>query len=141
MTRHVASATAAERFSMVLLGAFGALALALATVGIYGVIAYSVAGRTRELGVRIALGARPGRVLALVFGQGFVIVGTGMAAGAVGAVAATRVLRGQLYGVSPADPVTLLAAIAVLTAAAAAATWLPASRAARIAPMEALRHD
>jgi predicted permease len=141
MTRHVATATAAERFSMVLLTAFGVLALALATVGIYGVIAYSVAGRTRELGLRIALGARAGRVLALVFGQGFVIVGIGMAAGAVGAVAVTRVLRVQLYEVSPADPVTLLAALLVLTAAAATAIWLPARRAARIAPMEALRHE
>jgi ABC-type antimicrobial peptide transport system permease subunit len=110
-------------------------------VGIYGVIAYSVAGRTRELGLRVALGARPGAVLALVFGQGFVIVGTGLAAGIVGAVAATRVLRAQLYEVTPADPVTLLAALAVLTAAAAAAIWLPARRAARIAPMEALRHE
>jgi ABC-type antimicrobial peptide transport system permease subunit len=126
---------------MVLLAAFGVLALALATVGIYGVIAYSVAGRTRELGLRVALGARPGAVLALVFGQGFVIVGTGLAAGIVGAVAATRVLRAQLYEVTPADPVTLLAALAVLTAAAAAAIWLPARRAARIAPMEALRHE
>jgi predicted permease len=141
MTRHVATATAAERFSMVLLAAFGVLALALATVGIYGVIAYSVAGRTRELGLRVALGARPGGVLALVFGQGFSIVGAGLAAGIVGAVAATRVLRAQLYEVTPADPVTLLAALAVLTAAAAAAIWLPARRAARIAPMEALRHE
>jgi len=141
MTRHVATATAAERFSMILLAAFGVLALALATVGIYGVIAYSVAGRTRELGLRIALGARPGGVLALVFGQGLVIVGTGLVAGAIGAVAVTRVLRAQLYEVSPADPVTLLAALTVLTAAAATAIWLPARRAARIAPMEALRHE
>jgi predicted permease len=141
MTRHVATATAAERFSMVLLTGFGVLALALATVGIYGVIAYSVAGRTRELGLRIALGARAGGVLALVFGQGFSIVGVGLAAGIVGAVAVTRVLRTQLYEVTPADPVTLLAALAVLSIAAAAAIWLPARRAARIAPMEALRHE
>jgi ABC-type antimicrobial peptide transport system permease subunit len=126
---------------MVLLAAFGVLALALATVGIYGVIAYSVAGRTRELGLRIALGARPGGVLRLVFGQGFTIVGAGLVTGAAGAVAATRVLRAQLYEVTPADPVTLLAALAVLTAAATAAIWLPARRAARIAPMEALRHE
>jgi predicted permease len=141
LARHVATATAAERFSMVLLAAFGALALILATVGIYGVIAYSVAGRTREMGLRLALGARPAGVLGLVFRQGFAIVAIGLAAGGAGAIAATRVLRTQLYEISPWDPPTLAAVIALLGGVAAVAIWLPARRAARVAPMEALRHE
>jgi predicted lysophospholipase L1 biosynthesis ABC-type transport system permease subunit len=138
---HVARATASERFSMVLLSVFGGLALALAAVGIYGIVAQSVAGRTREIGLRLALGARPAGVLGLVFRQGFAIAGVGLAAGAVGALAATRVLRTQLYGISPSDPGTLVGAVAVLGAVAAFAIWLPARRAARVAPMEALRHE
>jgi len=141
MSRHVATATAAERFSMVLLTAFGVLALVLAAVGIYGVIAYAVAGRTREIGVRMALGARPAGVLRLVFRQGFGMVGVGLAAGVVGALLGTRVLRAQLYGVAPGDPATLLIVLAILSGVAAAAIALPARRAARVAPMEALRHE
>jgi predicted permease len=141
MTRHVTRATAGERFSMVLLGAFGLLALVLAAVGVYGVIAHTVTGRTREIGVRLALGARPAGVLGLVFRQGFAIVGPGLAIGVVGAVAATRVLQTQLYEVSASDPGTLLSAAAVLGAVAAAAVWLPARRAARVHPMEALRYE
>jgi len=141
MTRHVTAALASERFSMVLLVAFGLLALTLVAVGIYGVIAYSVAGRTREIGVRLALGARPAGVLGLVFRQGFAIVAIGLAAGGAGALAATRVLRTQLYEISPSDPFTLAAVMALLGGVAALAIWLPARRAARIAPMEALRHE
>jgi predicted permease len=141
MTRHVARASAGERFSMVLLSAFGVLALILAAVGLYGVIAHTVAGRTREIGVRLALGARPAGVLGLVFRQGFAIVGPGLAIGVVGAVAATRVLQTQLYEVSASDPGTLLASAGVLGAVAAAAIWLPARRAARVHPMEALRYE
>jgi ABC-type antimicrobial peptide transport system permease subunit len=141
MSRHVRTATAAERFSMVLLAAFGMLALVLAAVGIYGVIAHSVAGRTREIGIRMALGARPRGVLGLVLRQGLGIVGAGLGAGLLGALAATRVLRAQLYGVTPDDPGTLLAVVALLATVAVAAIGLPARRAARIAPMEALRHD
>jgi ABC-type antimicrobial peptide transport system permease subunit len=141
LTRHVATATATERFSMILLAAFGALALALAAVGIYGVIAFSVAGRTREIGVRMALGARPRGVLGLVFRQGFGIVAVGLVAGTLGALIATRVLRTQLYGITPTDPVSLLLALVVLTGVAAAAIGIPARRAARVAPMEALRHE
>jgi predicted permease len=141
MTRHVAAATAAERFTMVLLAAFGALALVLAAVGIYGVIAHSVAGRTREIGIRMALGARPHRVLGLVMRQGLGIVTTGLGAGLLATLVATRVLRAQLYGVTPTDPVTLAAVVALLAGVAAAATALPARRAARTHPMEALRHE
>jgi len=141
MAEHVRVATASERFSMVLLAAFGALALALAAVGIYGVIAYSVAGRTREIGLRMALGARPGGVVGLIFRQGFGIVGVGLAVGTLGALLTTRVLRAQLYDVSPSDPATLSIALGVLVVVAAAATWIPARRGARVPPMEALRHE
>jgi len=141
MSRHVAAATAAERFSMVLLTAFGLLALMLAGVGIYGVIAYSVAGRTREIGVRMALGARPRRVLGLVFRQGLTIAGAGLGVGTLGALLATRALRAQLYDVSPTDPLTLVFVLLTLLVVAAAAVGLPARRAARTAPMEALRHE
>jgi predicted permease len=141
MSRHVAAAAATERFSMVLLSAFGLLALALAAVGVYGVIAYSVAGRTRELGVRMALGAHPRSVLGLVFRQGFGFVGPGLVGGALAALAATRVLGSQLYEVAPFDPPTLVAVLGVIGAVASAAIWLPARRATRIAPIEALRCD
>jgi ABC-type antimicrobial peptide transport system permease subunit len=137
----VVRAAATERFSMVLLTGFAGLALVLAGVGIYGVIAQSVAGRTREIGVRLALGARPAGVLGLVFRQGLTIAGAGLALGFAGALAATRVLRAQLFGITPSDPVTLAAAVVLLGAVAAAAVWLPARRAARVAPMEALRHE
>jgi predicted permease len=141
LSRHVARATAAERFSMVLLGAFGALALALAAVGTYGVTAFTVAGRTREIGVRVALGAHPRGVLGLVLRQGFRTVAVGLAAGATGALLATRVLRGQLYGVTPGDPVTLLVVLALMSGVAAIAIALPARRAVRIAPVEAMRRE
>jgi predicted permease len=141
LSRHVTRAAAAERFSMALLTAFAGLALALAGVGIYGVIAQSVAGRTREIGVRLALGARPGGVLGLVFRQGFAVAGLGLGIGVLGALATTRVLRAQLYRTSPSDPVALAGAVVLLGAAAALAVWLPARRAARVAPMEALRHE
>jgi len=141
MTRHVATATASERFSMFLLIAFGLLALALAGVGIYGVIAYSVAGRTREIGVRMALGARPRGVLGLVLRQGLRITGVGLGAGTLGALIATRALRAQLYDVSPTDPVTFAVVLATLGVVAAAAVWVPARRAASTPPMEALRHE
>jgi predicted permease len=141
LSRHVANATAAERFSMVLLTAFAGLALALAAVGIYGVISQSVAGRTREIGVRLALGARPGGVLGLVFRQGLAVAGIGLGLGVLGALVTTRVLGAQLYEVSASDPVTLAGAIGVLGGVAALAIWIPARRAARVAPMEALRHE
>jgi ABC-type antimicrobial peptide transport system permease subunit len=137
----VTRAAAGERFSMILLGAFALMALALAAVGIYGVIAHTVAGRTREIGVRLALGAGPKGVLRLVFRQSFAIVAPGLVVGVIGALAATRVLRSQLYEISASDPGSLLTAAAVLAAVAAAAIWLPARRAARVHPMEALRYE
>jgi len=120
---------------------FGAIALTLATVGIYGVIAYSAAQRTQEIGIRLALGATRRDVLQMVVGQGMKLVGAGVVLGLVGGFAITRILSGVLIGVSSTDPLTFLTATAVLTAVGFAATYLPARRATRIDPMNALRHE
>ena len=110
----VAGAMARQRFGMLLLLAFGGLALLLATVGVYGVMAYAVSQRTRELGIRLALGARPGSVRALVLGQGMVLAGLGIGLGLVGALALGRLLVGMLYGVQPTDPRVLAAVTPVM---------------------------
>jgi predicted permease len=120
---------------------FGALALALAAVGLYGVVAYAVAQRAGEFGVRTALGARGRDVAALVLGQGLRLVALGGAAGALGAVLVGRLLRAKLYGVGPLDPVSLGASAVALAAAALLASWLPARRAARVDPATALRAE
>jgi len=120
---------------------FGALALALAAVGLYGVVAYAGAQRTGEFGVRMALGARGRDVAALVLGQGLRTVTLGGAVGAFGAVAVGRLLRAKLYGVGPLDPVSLAVTAAVLAGAALLAGWLPARRASRVDPASALRAD
>jgi len=130
-----------ERFLFVLAAVFGVVALTLGALGIYGVLAYSVARRTREIGLRLALGARTADVARLVIREGGVITGIGLAAGLLGALALGRLLRGLLFDVAPLDPFTLVAAPLLLAAAALLACWLPARRAARIAPMEALRHE
>ncbi|HET7456056.1 MAG TPA: ABC transporter permease [Gemmatimonadaceae bacterium] len=139
MAARVADATASARFSTVLLTLFGVVALVLATIGTYGVIAYATAQRTQEIGVRMALGATAGDVTRLVVGQGIAIAAIGGALGLAGAFAATRVLRALLYGVGPSDPVTFVGITAVLAVAVLAANWIPARRAARIDPMVALR--
>ncbi|HEX9580281.1 MAG TPA: ABC transporter permease [Gemmatimonadales bacterium] len=141
MTDRTARATASERFSTVLLGVFGLLALALGAVGIYGVLSFSVAGRTRELGVRMAVGARSGDVLLLVVRDGLRYAIIGMAAGLVAAFFLVRLLRDQLYAVSPTDPLAFGAAVAVLGLAVVAACYVPAQRAARVDPMVALRSE
>jgi predicted permease len=130
-----------SRVGAILLGAFGLLALALAAIGLYGVIAYSVSRRTREIGVRMALGASAPRVLRQVLGQGFALVGAGVAAGGLLALIATRILANALYGVGAADPVTYLLAAGLLAAVAAAANLVPAIRAARVDPLTALRQN
>lgn len=128
------------RVGALLLGAFGLLALALASVGLYGVVAYSVSLRTREIGVRMALGASAPGILRLVVGQGLVLVGAGVIAGALLAIVAMRVLADALYGIGAADPVTYLLAATLLVAVALAANLAPAIRAARVDPLTALRH-
>jgi len=132
---------APERFVTGLLAAFAGVALALAAVGLYGVMAYAVGQRTREIGVRMALGARPREVLALVLGQGAALLAGGLVAGALAAWGLSRLLRGLLYGVEPTDPVTFAATAVLLAATALAACFFPARRAARVDPSVALRGE
>jgi putative ABC transport system permease protein len=139
MDEVVAAATAAPRFHLLLLGAFAGLALLLAALGIYGVMSYTVSRRTNEIGIRMALGARPADVRWLIVGQGMAVVLAGAAAGLVGALALTRLMSSLLYGVGASDPATFLAVSLVLGAVALAASYLPARRATRIDPLAALR--
>jgi predicted permease len=132
---------AARRFSLLLLGAFAAAALLLAVIGIYGVISYTVTQRTREFGIRMALGARPGDVRRLVVREGTTLALGGAALGIAGALAATRLLASLLYGVSTTDAATFLAVPLLLVAATLLASWVPARRATRTDPMIALRAD
>jgi ABC-type antimicrobial peptide transport system permease subunit len=124
-----------------LLGAFAALAVLLATIGLYGLIAYSVSQRTHELGVRVALGATRGAIVRLVLREGAWLVAGGAALGLAGALAATQVLVGLVKGTRPNDPLTFAAVTAVLLAAGLLASYLPARRAARVDPMIALRAE
>jgi len=136
-----ATSLAFQRFLMAVLGAFAALALALATVGLYGVIASLVAQRTREIGVRIALGAQARDVLQLVLRQGMLLCAIGVIIGLGAAGALTRLLVNQLYGVSPMDAVTLLGVTVLLVGVGLAACLVPARRASRVDPIVALRHE
>ncbi|MFI5230469.1 MAG: ADOP family duplicated permease [Gemmatimonadales bacterium] len=141
MDARAAGATAQARFRALLLALFAATALALAAVGIYGVMSLSVTSRWRELGIRAALGADRARMLRLVVGEGLSLVAVGAAIGLIGALAATRVLSAFLFGVSADDPVTYTLVTLLLVVAAALASWIPARRAARVEPVEALRAD
>ena len=137
----VSGSMAASRFSLIILGAFAAAALALASIGIYGVIAFAVGLRSREMGLRMALGASRANVLSLVVGQAMKNVALGLAVGLVGAVLLTRFLSSSLYGVEPTDATTLLLATIVLATVALGAVYWPARRATRVDPMLALRHE
>jgi len=141
MSGRSASATAQARFSAALLSLFAATALSLAVIGIYGVMSLMVSSRTREIGILIALGADQRRVRRSVVGEGLGLVAIGAAIGLVGALACTRVLQTLLFDLTPSDPVTYAGIIAVLGAAATAASWIPARRAARVDPVIALRAD
>ncbi|HET7038984.1 MAG TPA: ADOP family duplicated permease, partial [Gemmatimonadales bacterium] len=137
----LAGSLAQRRFTMLVLGGFAALALILAMVGVHGVLSYAVAQRTREIGIRVALGADARAVRALIVGQGAGLALAGLAVGLLGALAASRSLGALLYGVRPLDLVTFVGVTLALGAIALAATWLPARRAARIAPADALRQE
>jgi predicted permease len=141
MDEVVARATASPRFYLLLLGTFAAVALALAAVGIYGVMSYSVARRTNEIGIRMALGARPADVLRLVMGEAGWVAAAGGAAGLLVAALLTRLMAGLLYGVAATDPVTFAAVLTVLTMVALVATYVPARRAVRVDPLAALRTE
>jgi putative ABC transport system permease protein len=141
MDEMIASSLGDRKLSVVLLGMFSGLALVLASIGIYGVMAYTVAQRTREMGVRLALGAPRERVLQLVMRQGVVIALLGVAIGLAGALAVTRFLSSQLYDVTPTDPPTFTLVAAVLSLVAVAATLGPALRATRVDPVVALREE
>jgi len=141
MTARSAGATARPRFSATLLALFALTALALAVVGIYGVMSLMVSARTREIGIRIALGADSRRVQRLVVSEGMALVAIGGAIGLAGALLCTRLLRSLLFDMAPTDPPTYVAIVVLLSVTAAAASWLPARRASRVDPLEALRAD
>jgi len=132
---------AERRLTMILVAAFAALALALGAVGVYGVVAYTVARRTREIGVRMALGASARDVLAMVLREGGTLTGVGVALGVAGALASSRVLAGFLYGVTPTDAAVFVSVPAVLAIVALGACVVPALRAARVDPVTALRSE
>ncbi len=141
MEENIDDSLASQRLTMTLLGVFAGLALILASIGLYGVMALIVTQRTREMGIRFALGASRGDVLRLVLGQGAVLVGIGLATGLLGAFAASRALRSVLYEVGPLDPAALISALLALSLVALIACFLPARRASLVDPIEALRME
>lgn len=141
MEQRVSTSIAGPRFYAAVLGIFAAIALVLASVGIYGVLAYAVTQRTREIGIRMALGAGQGNVLKLILGQGLVLVVVGVVVGLGGAFALTRYLDSMLYGLTPLDPVTFGGMTLVLFLTALVACYVPARRATRVDPLIALRHE
>jgi ABC-type antimicrobial peptide transport system permease subunit len=139
MEQQVDESLAGRRFSTLLLGIFASVALALSTIGIYGVMAYLVNQGTRELGIRIALGASPGNILNLVVGQGMVLAFAGVAIGLAAAFPLTRLIRSLLFGVEAFDPITFAAISLLLVIIALLASYFPARRAARTDPLISLR--
>ena len=139
--QQIEAALQQERIFVTLTSGFGLLALALAAVGIYGVMAFLVAHRTNEIGIRIALGARPGQVRAMILQESTGMALAGIVAGLAAALTLTRVVKSMFYGIQPYDPITILGGVVVLIVVALAASWVPACRAASVQPMEALRRQ
>jgi ABC-type antimicrobial peptide transport system permease subunit len=137
----IADSMSASRFQTVLLGTFALLALLLAAVGLYGLTSYGVVQRTREFGVRLAVGARPAELVRLVMREGIGVAGTGLVLGIVGAAALTRLLTSELNGIGPLDPLTFGAVSLTLLVVASLACAVPASRTVRIDPVTTLRHE
>jgi len=135
------ASTGRPRLYAVMTGVFGAVALMLAVVGIFGVVSYVAAQRTREIGVRMALGAQRREILGLVIGQGMRPIAAGICAGIVGAVALTRFIGTLLFGVEPLDPLTFGVVIALLMAVGLVACWIPGRRATQVDPLTALRAE
>jgi len=128
-------------FTLVMLGIAGSMALLLGAVGLYGVIAYSVSQRTREIGIRIALGAQQNNVMRLILGEGMLVILIGLAIGLAGSLALTRFISSLLFGVTATDPLTFAGVAVLLAVVALAACYIPARRATRVDPMVALRYE
>ncbi|HET6935317.1 MAG TPA: FtsX-like permease family protein, partial [Candidatus Angelobacter sp.] len=141
MEKTVANSISSKRFTMALLAIFAGLALLLASIGIYGVLSYLVGQRTQEIGVRMALGARPATVLQMILRDGARMTLIGVVIGAVAALALARLMSSVLFGVSPNDPLTFLAVAALLSAVALLACYVPARRAMKVNPVIALRYE
>jgi len=141
MEQRLAESVAPRRFQMLLFGAFAAVALALAAVGVYGVISHSVSRRTHEIGIRMALGAQPRDVLAMVIRQGVSLALAGMAIGFAAALALTRVMTGLLFNVKPTDPATFALIALLLVIVALIACYIPARRATKVDPLIALKSE
>ncbi|HZB25520.1 MAG TPA: FtsX-like permease family protein, partial [Vicinamibacterales bacterium] len=141
MQEIVAGTVAEPRFQTLLVASFAGLALVLAGIGIYGVVAYSVAQRAHEIGIRMALGARSSQVMGLVLREGVLMAGAGVLVGLAGAAAATRLMASLLVGVAPRDPLAFAAAAVVLLILAALASYVPGRRAVRVDPVTALRSE
>jgi predicted permease len=137
----IADSVASQRFSMVLLAVFAVLALALAALGIYGVISYVVGQRTHEIGIRMALGAQPRDILRLIFGSGGKLAGLGVAIGLAAALGLTRFMAALLYGIGATDPLTFVGVALLLTVVALSACYVPARCASRVDPNVALRYE
>jgi putative ABC transport system permease protein len=141
MEKIVADSIAQPRLSMLLMGLFGALAMILAAVGIYGLLSYAVTQRTQEMGIRMALGAKTTDVLKLILTQGMTLALIGIGIGLIGSFALTRLLAGLLFGVTPTDASTFISVSVVLIGVALFACYLPARRATKVDPLMALRYE
>jgi ABC-type antimicrobial peptide transport system permease subunit len=138
---YLSKSLARPRFNAFLLSIFAGVALVLTAIGIYGVMAYSVAQRTREIGIRMALGAIPRQILSMVLREASSLSAAAIALGVGASFLATRFVKSMLFGIAPSDPATLWGATALLMFVALAASWIPARRAANVQPMEALRRE